>query len=98
MRYRQTSHNISFQRNLAEDHEALSSTHKKRHLAYRVTVVYKETSGIKQASLGKNESCVMLELDPVMTVFPLLLSFNFCVSTPLISGNLRDQDGDPDQE
>ena len=90
MRYRQTSHNISFQRNLAEDHEALSSTHKKRHLAYRVTVVslndqkqtiYKETSGIKQASLGKNESCVMLELDPVKTVFPLLLSFNLCVST-----------------
>ena len=68
MRYRQTSHNISFQRNLAEDHEALSPTHKKRHLAYRVTVVslndqkqtiYKETSGIKQASLGKNESCVL---------------------------------------
>ena len=66
---------------------------------YRVTVVslndqkqtiYKETSGIKQASLGKNESCVMLELDPVKTVFPLLLSFNFCVSTSLISSNLQD--------
>ena len=88
-----------FQRNLAVDHEALTSTHKKRHVAYRVTVVslndqkqtiYKETSGIKQASLGKNESCVMLELDPVKTVFPLLLSFNFCVSTSLISSNLQD--------
>ena len=42
-----------FQRNLAVDHEALTSTHKKRHVAYRVTVVslndqkqtiYKETS------------------------------------------------------
>ena len=103
MRYRQTSHNITFQRNLAEDHEALSSTHKKRHVAYRVTVVslndqkqtiYKETSGIKKASLGKNESCVMLELDPVKTVFPLLLSFNLCVSTSLISSNLQD----PSQE
>ena len=93
----------------------MTSTHKKRHVAYRVTVVslndqkqtiYKETSGnlqstknfdmglnpsitgIKQASLGKNDSSLMLEMDPVMTVFPLLLSFNFCVSTPLISPSL----------
>ena len=49
-------------------------------------------AGIKQASLGKNDSCVMLEMDPVMTVFPLLLSFNFCVSTPLISPNLREDE------
>ena len=49
-------------------------------------------SGIKQASLGKNDSCLMLELDQVMTVFPLLLSFNFCVSTPLISPQMRDDD------
>ena len=95
----------------------MTSTHKKRHVAYRVTVVslndqkqtiYKETSGnlrhfksltwfftlsvpgIKQASLGKNDSSLMLEMDPVMTVFPLLLSFNFCVSTPLISPSLGD--------
>ena len=34
----------------------------------------------------------MLELDQVMTVFPLLLSFNFCVSTPLISPQMRDED------
>ena len=46
--------------------------------------------GIKQASLGKNDSSLMLEMDPVMTVFPLLLSFNFCVSTPLISPSLGD--------
>ena len=61
---------------------------------YRVTVVslndqkqtvYRETSGIKQASLGRNGQVLMLELDPTMTVFPLLLSFNFCLSTPLIS-------------
>ena len=103
------------QRALSTEHEALTSTHKKRHVAYRVTVVslndqkqtiYKETSGnnlvyfkrlmsifnpfvgIKQATLGKNDSSLMLEMDPVMTVFPLLLSFNFCVSTPLISPSL----------
>ena len=66
-------------------------------LFLRVTVVsmndqkqpiYRETSGIKQASLGKNEMVTMLELDPVLTVFPLLLSFNFCVSTPLITPQL----------
>ena len=64
------------------------------HYHYRVTVVslndqkqtvYRETSGIKQASLGRNGQVLMLELDPTMTVFPLLLSFNFCLSTPLIS-------------
>ena len=38
--------------------------------------VYRETSGIKQASLGRNGQVLMLELDPTMTVFPLLLSSN----------------------
>ena len=46
---------------------------------------YQESSGIKQASLGKNESVTMLELDSTKTIFPLLLSFNFCVTTPLAS-------------
>ena len=36
-----------------------------------------------QATLGKNESVTMLDLDPTLAVFPLLLSFNFCVTTPL---------------
>ena len=54
--------------------------------------VYISFAGIKQASLGKNDSCLMLEMDPVMTVFPLLLSFNFCVSTPLISPQLNNED------
>ena len=57
-------------------------------------------AGIKQASLGKNDSSLMLEMDPVMTVFPLLLSFNFCVSTPLISPSLGEGelelDADPE--
>ena len=39
----------------------------------------------RQASLGKNEMVTMLDLNPLLTVFPLLLSFNFCVSTPLIT-------------
>jgi len=88
------SYRLSLKRNTASDHEALTSNHKKRHLIYRVTVVsmneqkqpvYRETSGIKETKLGKNESVTMLELDPISTTFPLLLSFNFCVSTPLIS-------------
>ena len=45
---------LFMQRALSTEHEALTSTHKKRHVAYRVTVVslndqkqtiYKETSG-----------------------------------------------------
>lgn len=89
---------LRLKRNTATDHEALTSNHKKRHLIYRVTVVsmneqkqpvYRECSGIKQASLGKNESVIMLELDPIMTIFPLLLSFNFCVSTPLITPQME---------
>ena len=50
------SFRLTLKRNLASDHEALTSTHKKRHVAYRVTVcsmndqkqpVYRESSGIK---------------------------------------------------
>jgi len=92
------SFRLTLKRNTASDHEALTSNHKKRHVVYRVTVVsmneqkqpiYRECSGIKQASLGKNEMVTMLDLDPIMTVFPLLLSFNFCVSTPLITPQME---------
>jgi len=88
------NYKLTLKRNIVSDHEALTATHKKRHVSYRVTVAsmneqkqptYQETSGIKQASLGKNESVTMLELDSSKTVFPLLLSFNFCVTTPLAS-------------
>ena len=119
------SFRLTLKRNIATDHEALTSTHKKRHVSYRycawygvgvgmyvgyflrVTVVsmndqkqpiYRETSGIKQASLGKNEMVTMLELDPVMTVFPLLLSFNFCVSTPLITPQMENGEESVDVE
>merc|ERR1719495_2023470 len=93
---------LSMKRSMESDHEALISTQKKRHLAYRVTVVslndqkqtvYSETSGLKQASLGRNSSCLMLEMDPTMTVFPLLLSFNFSLSTPLISPQMANSAG-----
>jgi len=88
------SYKLTLKRNNASDHEALTSNHKKRHIVYRVTVVsmneqkqvvYRESSGIQECSLGKNESVSMLSLAPLNTTFPLLLSFNFCVSTPLIS-------------
>ena len=55
-------------------------------------------TGIKQASLGKNDTCLMLEMDPVMTTFPLLLSFNFCVSTPLITNMIEDGEAEPDRD
>ena len=58
----------------------------------------KFSTGIKQASLGKNESCLMLEMDPVMTVFPLLLSFNFCVSTPLMGATRAELEEEEDQQ
>ena len=48
-------------------------------------VVKQSFSPNRQASLGKNEMVTMLDLNPLLTVFPLLLSFNFCVSTPLIT-------------
>ena len=35
-------------------------------------------------TLGNNEGVTVLELDPVEAVFPLSLSFNFCVVTPLL--------------
>lgn len=102
------NHKLTLKRNIVSDHEALTATHKKRHVSYRVTVAslneqkqptYEETSGLKQASLGKNESVTMLELESSKTVFPLLLSFNFCVTTPLASPELETggdwDDGNP---
>ena len=47
--------------------------------------------------MGKNESCLMLEMDPVMTVFPLLLSFNFCVSTPLMGATTAELEEEDQQ-
>ncbi len=37
-----------------------------------------------QVTLSNNEGVTVLELDPVQAVFPLSLSFNFCVVTPLV--------------
>jgi len=85
---------LSLKRNCLTEHEALLSNHSSRNIAYRVTVlslndqkqrIYEESSGLKHISLALNESVDVLLLDPVQVVFPLSLSFNFCLSTPLMS-------------
>ena len=78
--------------NGSNDHEALLANHKKRHVMYRVTVVslneqkqviYKETSGIQSVSLNRNTVHELLKIDSLLATFPLLLSFNFAVTTPM---------------
>jgi len=84
---------LTLKRSSLTEHEALLSNHSSRIIAYRVTVlslndqkqrIYEECSGVKQVTLSLNESVEILTLDPVLTLFPLSLSFNFCLSTPLI--------------
>ena len=80
------------------EHEALLSNHKKRHVYFRVSVaslneqkqvIYHATSEIQSVSLSKNTSHQMLKIDTNKATFPLLLSFNFAVSTPIA---LKDDD------
>ena len=82
------------------EHEALLSNHKKRHVYFRVSVaslneqkqvVYRCTSDIQSVSLSRNNSHQMLRIDTAKATFPLLLSFSFAVSTPLI---IKDEDSE----
>ena len=82
----------------ANEHEALLSNHKKRHVYYKVAVaslneqkqtIYSKVSEIKHVVLGKNTVHPVLRLDPDKCNFPLLLSFNFVVSNPVL---LKDPD------
>ena len=97
------NYTVSLKRSLASqghvEHEALLSNHKKRHIFYRVSVVslnsqkqitYKANSGIKSASLGRNQTHEILTLERKKAVFPLLLSFNFAVTTPLQTKKVED--------
>jgi len=83
---------ITVKRNTLNDHTAILSNHPTRNITYRVTVaslndqkqkIYEETSGIKQKSLAIGQSAELLLLDPVLTVFPLYLSFSFVACSPL---------------
>merc|ERR1719266_1483964 len=74
------------------EHEALLSNHKKRHIFYRVSVVscnaqkqvtYEANSGIKSLTLGRNQTYELLQINKKKANFPLLLSFNFAVTTPM---------------
>jgi len=86
------------------EHEALLSNHKKRHVYYRITVVslneqkqvtYKATSDVKSISMGRNFTHEVLKIDTDKAKFPLLLSFNFVVNTPL---SPEEEQGEMDQE
>jgi len=70
-------------------------------------VIYEETSGIQSVSLGRNACHPLLKVDPTRATFPLLLSFNFAVSTPMAqddssadvdSGSPLQQQPEPDVE
>jgi len=85
------------------EHEALLSNHKKRHVYFRVSVAslneqkqvtYQATSDIQSVSLNRNTSHQMLRIDLNKATFPLLLSFNFSVSTPL---SIKDDDIEDDE-
>lgn len=91
------NYKLTLKRSNLPDHEALVSTHRNRHIAYRVMVlsvndqkqpIYQEGTGITEVTLSDNEVVTVLELDPVQAVFPLSLSFNFCVVTPLVMAPL----------
>lgn len=77
----------------SNEHEAVLSNHKKRHIYYRVNVVslnaqkqaiYEASSGIKSVTLSRNANHEMLKIDKTKATFPLLLSFNFAVTTPMV--------------
>ncbi len=86
------------------EHEALMATHKKRSVIYRVAVAsvneqkqvtYFESTEMRTVSLGRNASEVVLKLKPEEAKFPLLLSFNFMVTTPLAED---DEEGEEEEE
>ena len=95
---------ISLKRSLTAsgnvEHEALLSNHKKRHIFYRVCVVslnsqkqvvYQANSSIKSLTLSRNQTHEILQIDKKKATFPLLLSFNFAVNTPL---NIKEETDD----
>ena len=105
------NYSISLKRSLNTsgnvEHEALLSNHKKRHLYYRVSVVslngqkqavYQASSGIKSVTLNKNQTHEMLKVDKKKASFPLLLSFNFAVTTPLMDESEALDSSDNEEE
>lgn len=92
---------VRFRRNQRNDSELyLPSTQPcRRHLMYRLTVysldkqghaTYVATTGLKTLTLAKNEEVKVLTLDKDCQ-FPLVVSANFLVTTPLRSPNSSQQ-------
>lgn len=95
---------VSLKRSLAAlgnvEHEALLANHKKRHIFYRLSVVslnaqkqvvYQADSGINSLTLSRNQTHQVLSIDRKRATFPLLLSFNFAVTTPLNMKKIDDE-------
>ena len=46
-------------------------------------VIYEATSGTQSVTLNRNATHEMLKIDKTKATFPLILSFNFAVTSPL---------------
>ena len=46
-------------------------------------MIYKASSGVQSIAMGRNLTHEVLKIDTEKAKFPLLLSFNFVVNTPL---------------
>ena len=58
---------------------------------------FQASSGIRSVTLNRNSSHEMLKIDKKKANFPLILSFNFAVTSPLTE-ELFDDDTDENQE
>ena len=58
---------------------------------------FQASSGIRSVTLNRNSSHEMLKIDKTKANFPLILSFNFAVTSPLTE-ELFDDDTDENQE
>lgn len=100
------NYTVSLKRSLSSssnvEHEALLANHKKRHIFYRLSVVslnsqkqviYKAETSIEPITLSRNQSHEILHIDKKKATFPMLLSFNFAVTTPL---NVKQEESNTD--
>ena len=58
-------------------------------------VVYQANSSIKSLTLSRNQTHEILQIDKKKATFPLLLSFNFAVNTPL---NIKEETDDSNDQ
>ena len=61
------------------------------------TFFFQASSGIRSVTLNRNSSHEMLKIDKKKANFPLILSFNFAVTSPLTE-DLFEDDAEENQE